>query len=101
MKKSKKHPEDMTADELGQATSDFNRPFTFESARPMTRAERAQERTLRRRGRPRTGKGARKISVSLERDLLRATDALAKERGVNRSRLIADFVIAGLKRRAS
>jgi len=101
MKKKAKHPEEMTAAELARATKRFDQPFVFERARPMTAAERAQERNLRRgRGRPKVGKGARKISISLEQDLLQKTDALAKKRGVNRSELIADFVMTGLKRQA-
>jgi hypothetical protein len=65
----------------------------------MTLAEKAQEQELRHgRGRPKIGKGAKKISISLEGDLLHKADALAKKKGVNRSELIAGFVAAGLKR---
>jgi hypothetical protein len=101
MKKNSKHPEEMSALELARATKRFDRSFVFEKARSMTQAERAQERGLRRgRGRPRIGKGVRKISISLESDLVRETDALAKKKGVNRSELIAGFVMAALRRRA-
>ncbi len=101
MKKNARHPEEMSAAELAQATRQFDRPFVFEKARPMSAVERAQERKMRRRrGRPKVGKGARKISISLERDLLRETDALARKKGVNRSELIAGFVMTGLKRKA-
>ena len=65
----------------------------------MTRTERAEERRLR-RGRPRIGKGAKKISISFEGGPLKQTDALARKKGVNRSELIADFVAAGLRGRA-
>lgn len=100
MKKNTKHPEDMSAAELARANRDFDRPFIYESARPMTAAERAQERRLRRgRGRPKIGKGARKISISLEGDLLHEADALARKKGMNRSELIAGFVIDGLRRK--
>jgi hypothetical protein len=99
MKKSAKHPEEMNATELARATRRFDQPFIFEKGRPMTATERAQERALR-RGRPKIGKGAKKISISLESDLLHQTDALARKKGVNRSQLIADFVIAGLRRKA-
>ena len=95
MKKSPKHPEDMTAAELAEATKQFDQPFIFEQGRPMTRAERAEERRLR-RGRPRIGKGARKISISLESGLLKKADSLARKAGMNRSQLIAGFVVAGL-----
>jgi hypothetical protein len=101
MKRNDKHPEEMTTAELVRATREFDQPFVFEKARPMTRAERVEERKLRsHRGRPKTGAGARKVSISLEDGLLRKADALAKKEGVNRSELIAGFVIAGLKRKA-
>lgn len=71
MKRRAKHPEDMSAAELAQASKQFDEPFIFERARPMTAPQRAQERKLRRgRGRPKVGKGAKKISISLEGNLL-------------------------------
>ncbi len=97
MTKAAKHPEYMSAADLAEATRAFDRPYAFEKARPMTPAERAGERALR-RGRPRIGQGAKKISVSLERGVLKETDMLAKKRGMKRSELIARFVVAGLKR---
>ena len=101
MKRIGKHPEEMSAAELARATREFDEPFVFEKARPMTTAERAEERKLRRRrGRPKVGAGARKVSISLEGRLLRKADALAKKEGVNRSELIAGFVMAGLRRKA-
>jgi hypothetical protein len=69
MKKITKHPEDMNADELAEATRRFGRPFVFEQGRLMTKDERAEERRLRSR-RPRNGAGHRRISVSLEKHVL-------------------------------
>jgi hypothetical protein len=100
MKKTMKHPEEMTAEELADATSEFDRPFAFERGRPMTSAELAIERNLRGRGRPKIGKGAKKVSISMESNLLQKTDALARKKGINRSELISDFVMAGLRRKA-
>jgi hypothetical protein len=101
MRKMAKHPEDMSAAELARATKEFDQPFIFEKARPMNPAEKAQEHEFRRaRGRPKVGKGAKKISISLEGDLLHKADVLAKKKGVNRSELIAGFVAAGLRRKA-
>ena len=97
MKNKVKHAEDMSAAELAEATREFDQPDAFARARPMTAAERAEEGVLR-RGRPRIGQGAKKISISLERGVLRDADALARKRGVKRSELIARFVVAGLKR---
>jgi hypothetical protein len=42
-----------------------------------------------RRGRPRVGLGAEKIRISVERGLLRAADAFAKQNGLTRSELVA------------
>ncbi len=42
----------------------------------------------RKRGRPQRGKGAKVISVSVERALLRRADQLAKTSGLSRARLI-------------
>ena len=63
----------------------------------MTPPECAQERALR-RGRPRIGQGSSKISISLERGVLRHADALARIWGAKRSELIAGSVVAGRKR---
>jgi hypothetical protein len=91
----------MSAAESGKAIGEFDVPFVFERARPMTAAERAEERKLRRgRGRPKIGSGAKKVSISLEGEVLQKTDALAKKKGVNRSELIAGFIVAGLRRKA-
>ena len=97
MKNAVKHPEDMSPAELAEANREFDAPYAFEKARPMKPSERAEERALR-RGRPRIGQGAKKISISLERGVLRDADALARKKGVKRSELIASFVVAGLKR---
>jgi metal-responsive CopG/Arc/MetJ family transcriptional regulator len=43
----------------------------------------------RKRGRPRIGLGFRRISVSMERDLLRRVTELARKRGLSRSKLFA------------
>jgi hypothetical protein len=55
MKKSKKHPEDMTAAELAEATKEYDEPFVFEKTRPLN----ARERKLwaqAKRGLPRKAK---------------------------------------------
>ena len=99
MKKKSQHPEEMSLEELAEFTREFYEPNVFEKARPMTPRERAEERKLR-RAQPRDSKGARKVSISLEGQLLKRTDAMAKRRGLNRSELIADFIAAGLRGRA-
>ena len=90
----------MSAMELAQATKQYEK-MVIDKTRPLNAKERKLwEQAKRGRGRPRVGKGARKISVSLESDLLKRADAAAKKRGMNRSELIADYVLAGLRRKA-
>jgi hypothetical protein len=56
---------------------------------PMGPEARTRWRRARRKpGRPRRGKGAKVISVSVERGLLSRSDALAKNLGVSRAGLI-------------
>jgi hypothetical protein len=58
--------------------------------RPLTPEERQLwEKAKRKRGRPRTGKGVRVISLSVERGLLERADAFAKEHGMTRAALFA------------
>ena len=89
MPKSRKKYSEMTADELAQATSEFNREFAFNKGRPMTARERRRHARARKRGRPRVGLGAEKIRVSVERGLLAKSDAFAREHGMTRSEMIA------------
>ena len=80
----------MNANELSKATEEFDQPFVIEKSRPLTSAERDQWAGARKkRGRPKVGKGFKRVSLSLEKDLLRRVTNLAKKRHVSRSRLIA------------
>ncbi len=101
MRKPAKHPEDMTAAELARATRQYDEEFIFLKTRPLNAKERKLWQQIKRgRGRPKIGAGAKKISVSLEGDLLKAADAMAKKKGINRSELIASFIAAGLRGKA-
>lgn len=79
----------MTAKELDRETAVFDKEFVIQRARPLTPTERAHERGARRRGRPRIGKGARRVLITIEGDLLRITDNYAKRHGLTRAALIA------------
>ena len=100
MKRERKHPEEMSAAELIEATREFDEPFVFERGRPMTPGEKIAESRLRRARRKGT-KRAKKISISLEDDVLKKADALARKKGINRSELISNFVTAQLRRRSA
>ncbi|MGD0540856.1 MAG: hypothetical protein ABSB33_04985 [Tepidisphaeraceae bacterium] len=100
-KRRQKRFQEMTTAELRQATKEFDREFIADKARPMNAAERARNRQLRRRrGRPRIGKGAEKINICLERDLLASVNRLAKEQGIRRSTLIAQALASVVGRKA-
>jgi hypothetical protein len=100
-KRRKKRFQEMTTAELRRATRQFDREFIADTARPMNATERARNRQLRRRrGRPRIGKGAEKINVCLERDLLASVNRLAREQGIGRSTLIARALQSVIGRKA-
>ena len=81
---------EMTADELAETTKAFDAPFVVDKSRPLTPSERKRWRNLKKkRGRPKVGRGFKRISVSIERGLLGRVNVLARRRRVNRSRLFA------------
>jgi hypothetical protein len=77
----------MIAAELAEATKHFDEPFIVDKSRPLNAAERVQWKRLKRKpGRPRTGQGFQRVSISIERGLLKRVTALAKKRRVSCSR---------------
>jgi hypothetical protein len=79
----------MTAGELAQATAIYGRDMAIDDFEPLKGSAReAWNRARRKRGRPRRGKGAKVISVSVERGLLSRSDNLARDLGVSRAGLI-------------
>lgn len=92
MKKQPKKPYwEMNLEELRTATAEFDREFIADEFRPLTASERAQwERAKRKQpGRPRTGSGAKVVSVSIEQSLLDRADRMARKHGVTRASLVA------------
>jgi hypothetical protein len=83
----------MTSKQLAEATKQFDEPFVIDESRPLTGAEEEQwNRLKRKRGRPKTGERFQRVSVSLERGLLRRVTAIAKRRHVSRSKLLAQVL---------
>ncbi len=81
---------EMNTEQLAAATAEFDKEFIADTFRPMTVAERARwQRIKRKPGRPRNGRGVKVISVSVEKDLLKQSDALAKRLGISRAQLVA------------
>jgi len=80
---------EMSTEELREATRGFDKQFV--PTRPLTKSMQSRlARAKRKRGRPPIGRGATSVLVSLERGLLEQADAIAKRRGLSRSRLIAE-----------
>ena len=62
-------------------------------SRPMNPAERQRwNRIKKKMGRPKIGRGAKVVSLSIEADLLQRIDAYAKRHGLNRSELFIQGV---------
>jgi hypothetical protein len=78
----------MTAAELDAAVERFDRESP--EGKPLTAAQKTQHRRAKRRvGRPVVGKGAERVTITMERSLLRAADRFARETNISRSELIA------------
>ena|ERR1700728_3652189 len=99
-KKHRKQYWEMTSDELAKATKEFDAPFVADKGRPLTADERRQENRFRRKlGRPVQGKGAKAISVTMERGLLSRADAFAKHLGLSRAQFIAKSLEQAMRRK--
>jgi hypothetical protein len=76
--------------ELDAISSEFDREFIADTFGPMPAAERTREQRARRKpGRPRIGQGATRISVTVERGLLKELDAMARRLRLSRAQIIA------------
>lgn len=88
MKKKTKDYTQMTAEELAEATAEFDREFIADSFGPPPPEALRQLQRAMKRGRPRVGQGVRVVSVSVEKGLLNRSDALAKKLKVSRATLV-------------
>jgi len=93
MKKSRSAYEQfmaMTPAERDKAVAKFDEEFAADMFGPPPPQAVAQMRRARAKpGRPKIGKGAKVVSVSVEKDLLARSDALARKLKVGRAALIA------------
>jgi hypothetical protein len=72
-------------------------------SRPLNAGERKMWNRIQRRlqrGRPMVGDGAKVMSVSIERGLLRQADAFAKRHNLKRSQMVAEGLRLLMRRRA-
>ncbi len=76
--------------ELERLTADLDDEFVVGKFKVLDAESRRQwQRAKRKRGRPIRGEGARVISISIERGLLRASDELARRKKITRANLVA------------
>lgn len=88
---------DLSTEELAAATRQFDEPFVADQSRPLTPEEKEQwRRASRKRGRPKVGRGFKRVSLSIEQGLLQRATALARKRGITRSRLFAQAIAGEL-----
>src|SRR5437868_14742881 len=81
---------EMNTKELAAATRRFDQSCVIDESRPLTPRMRVRwERAKRKLGRPKNGNGVKVISVSVEKNLLSQSDALAKKMKLTRAGLIA------------
>ena len=71
-------------------TTEFDGEFVADSFKPPSQKATARwQKAKRKRGRPMEGKGAKVISVSIEKGLLERSDELARQMRISRARLVA------------
>ena len=88
----------MSAEELDRDVAKFDKEALDLPGRPLSAAQKAQHRRAKRKmGRPIVGKGSRRLMITMERGLLSEADALARQKKLSRSQLIAQSVRALLK----
>jgi hypothetical protein len=88
----------MTSAELAAAAAAFEEEFAYEKSRPLDASQkRLWSKAKKKMGRPRIGKGAKVVSVSLEKGLLSQVDKLAKRLGVSRASLVSRGLAALVK----
>ncbi|SRR5258706_9144508 len=81
----------MTDAERAAFAKQYDREIPLSETRPLTIAEQTLfKRILRRgRGRPRIGKGAARINITIEKGLLGRVNAFSKKQKISRARMIA------------
>ena len=90
----------LSDEEKERQCKEFDKEMIADTFRPLTAEQRALWQRAKRRGRPQVGNGAKVISLSVERGLLKAADARAKALGISRAELVARGLRAILERKA-
>lgn len=88
MKKRPKPFDRMTTAELAAATREFDREFISDTFLPLDAEAKKRHARARKRGRPKRGRGAKVVSVTVERSVLEQADAFAKRHHLTRAALV-------------
>ncbi len=89
---------EMTDRQRDAEVANFDREFIGTPGKPLTPADRSQHRRARKKaGRPVVGKGAKRLMITMERELLSKADAYARKKKLSRSQLVARGVQVLLK----
>jgi hypothetical protein len=76
--------------DLDRTTAEFDREFVADTFGPLTPQAKARwQKAKRKRGRPRVGAGAKPVTVTIEKTLLRQVDVIARRCHTSRAALIA------------
>lgn len=76
--------------EKDREVAKYDREMSLDELRPLTAADKVvHARAHRKGGRPRVGRGAKPVLVTMERSLLERTDRFAKAHSLSRAQLIA------------
>jgi hypothetical protein len=101
----KKRYDQMNTAELAAATAEYDKPWTGPGlpGKPLTAAQRAQHKRAGARakaGRPKIGRGAKIVPVSIEKGLLSKVDAFAQRHHLKRSQMVSEGLRLVMRRRA-
>ena len=83
--------EQMTDAQKAAFAKQYDREIPLSQTRPLTAEERRLFKRImsRGRGRPRIGKGAARINITIEKALLGRVNAFSKKQKISRARMIA------------
>jgi len=94
--------EEMTVQELASATAEFDEEMVIDTFKPLSAKGKAQHTRARNKaGRPRVGRGAQRVNITVEKQLLIQADAIARTFQCNRSQLISYALRAMVSKRWS
>jgi hypothetical protein len=89
MKRANKPFTKMNTKELAAATREFDQEFIADTFLPLdAESKKRHARAKRKRGRPLRGRGAKVVSVTVERSILDQADAFARKHHLTRAALV-------------